>query len=264
MEPGVAAEWVERWGAQQERYAYRRTERFEVIVGLVRRATAGEPAPVVLDLGAGPGCLAARIAEAVPGCRVLALECDPVLVTLGRSWCGKRVQFLQRVVGAPGWSSGIPVGVTAVVSSTALHYPPLEQLRRIYADAHGLLRPGGLLANADHFSSPEVGAREPDHLEPWQSWWRSAAAAPELAEAFTVRRSMPAFEGDNGLSARAHLDELTAAGFVEATEVWRDRHSAVLVARTPRPGATMRSGPDELRQPLREQALLGVVERQPE
>jgi len=233
MEPAVAAAWVERWDAQQERYAYRRNERFDVIVELVRRATAGEAAPVVLDLGAGPGSLAARVAEAVPGSRVLALECDPVLVAIGRSWCGGRVQFSETVVGAPGWSSGIPAGVAAVVSSTALHYPPIDQLRRIYADAHGLLRPGGLLVNADHFGQPEQAADEPDHLEPWQSWWRSAAAAPELAEAFALRRLVPALEGDNELSARTHVEELAAAGFVDAGEVWRDRHSAVLAARRP-------------------------------
>jgi hypothetical protein len=108
-------------------------------------------------------------------------------------------------------------------------------LRGIYADIYGLLRPGGLLANADHFGSPDRSPHAPgtDHLQPWQSWWQKAARAPELAGAFTLRRSAPAVDGDNGLSVDDHLDELTAAGFVDAGVVWRDRHSAVLAGRRP-------------------------------
>ena len=236
MEPDVAAAWVQRWDAQQEHYAHRRQERFTTVVDLVRRATADQRDPVVLDLGAGPGSLAARVAEVLPGSRVLAFECDPVLVAIGRSWCGQRVEFVDQVVGAPGWSSTVPRPVAAVISSTALHYPSRQQLGGIYADVHALLRPGGLMANADHFGAPDLPVREtsPDHLEPWHSWWSSAAAAPELAEAFDLRRSMPSVDGDNGLSLREHVEELTAAGFIDADAVWRDRHTAVLAAWRPR------------------------------
>ncbi|WNV77626.1 class I SAM-dependent methyltransferase [Geodermatophilus sp. DSM 44513] len=233
MEQELAAGWVERWDAQQERYAHRREERFAVIVDLVRRATAGDRAPVVLDLGAGPGSLAARVADGVPGSRVLAFECDPVLVAIGRSWCGDRVEFVEEVVGAPGWSSTIPAGVAAAVSSTALHYPSLQQLRSIYADVHRLLRPGGLMANADHFGPPDRTPHDPAHLEPWHSWWRSAADAPELAEAFTLRRSAPAVNGDNRLTVQDHAEALTAARFVEVEAIWRDGRSAVIAARRP-------------------------------
>ncbi|MER7157900.1 methyltransferase, partial [Streptomyces lydicus] len=62
----TAARWVRRWEAQQQRYAVDREERLTVITDVVEDATAGRAAPLVVDLGCGPGALAARLAARLP------------------------------------------------------------------------------------------------------------------------------------------------------------------------------------------------------
>lgn len=231
----VAAAWVERWDRQQEHYADRRDERFAVVADVVRATAQGVPVPVVVDLGAGPGSLAALLAERVPGACVLAVDCDPVLLALGRSWCGDRVQFVDRLIGAPGWSAGLPAPVDAVVSSTVLHYFAPDLLQTVYGDAFALLRPGGVVVNADDFASADQRSSAATIGQPdaWQEWWQEAAAAPELADAFAARSARPAVGGDNGLSVEDHVRLLTRAGFSDPAAVWRATDSAVLAARRP-------------------------------
>ena len=67
--PEVAAEWMDRWDAQQEGYMADREERFAVLADIVAAAVADVPNPLVVDLGCGPGSLAARLAARLPGAK---------------------------------------------------------------------------------------------------------------------------------------------------------------------------------------------------
>lgn len=237
IDPALAQVWLERWDVQQEAYAHRREERCAVVAGLVSRAANGKRTPVVVDLGAGPGSLAVRVAARLPQARVIALEADPFLIALGQARYSDRVEFVQAVAGTGDWVDRIGTSpVTAVVSSTALHYPAPEVLAGIYRDLHGLLDGDGLFVNADHFPLPPELATLlrtwGDGGQGWNQWWSAAESDPGLAKAMTLRSSahLPG-GGDNGLTAEAHLALLDAAGFATAEVVWRDGPSAVLAAR---------------------------------
>ncbi len=237
LDSARAAAWVRRWDQTQEHYADHREARFAVMIAAVEEAVGEHRHPVVVDLGAGPGSLAARVAERVPAARIVAVEADPMLAALGKAWCGHAVEFTVIEAGAPDWRAQVSATPAhAVLASSALHYPPLPRLRELYADIAAWLTPGGILVNADHF--PDLGAAS--HIEdeesteqPWSTWWRQAAAAEELAPLFALRSASFA-EGaggqDNLLTAAAHLELLAEVGFMDGRVRWHRDRSGVVVA----------------------------------
>ncbi|MDX3733022.1 class I SAM-dependent methyltransferase [Streptomyces caniscabiei] len=243
----TAARWVERWERQQQLYAVDREERFEVIADLVEHVTRDRAVPLVLDLGSGPGCLAARLAARLPNADVLAVDADPLLLELGSAHYGPALRYVRTVIGEPGWLDALALErpVDAVVSTTALHYLGTETLRRVYRELAGLLRPGGILINGDHISpdstkvselAVDIGRRRSErtavpHIEDWDSWWAGAAADPELARLLAHRADTgrPHCEG-NDLTLSGHVTLLRDAGFEHVGPVWQVGPSHVLAA----------------------------------
>src|SRR4051794_24066002 len=84
LDQETAGTWIARWDAQQEGYVPDREERFTAMIDAVE-AAAGRPDPLVLDLGCGPGSLAGRILDRIPGATVVAIDADPLLLSLGRA-----------------------------------------------------------------------------------------------------------------------------------------------------------------------------------
>ncbi|WP_372482378.1 class I SAM-dependent methyltransferase [Streptomyces bambusae] len=247
MSTATAARWVERWESQQQHYAVDREERFEVIADLVEHVTFGRPDPLVLDLGSGPGCLAARIAARLPAAEVLAVDTDPLLLKLGSTHYGPSIRCVEAMIGAPGWLDALALDrpVDAAVSTTALHYLGKDTLRAVYTELAGRLRPGGILVNGDHISpdstrvselAGDIGRRYAERnaelaAEDWESWWSGAAADPELGPLLAARGAgrRPPCEG-NDLTLSGHVELLRAAGFEDVGAVWQVGHSHVLAA----------------------------------
>ncbi|WP_137991508.1 class I SAM-dependent methyltransferase [Streptomyces vilmorinianum] len=239
--------WVDRWERQQELYATAREERFHVVGDVVAHSTRGTRRPVVADLGCGPGSLAARLAARLPHARVLAVDHDPLLLALGSAVHGEAVRFVDAPIGAGPWAAALSaVGpLDAVVSTTALHYLPVDVLATVYEEVHELLRPGGVLVNADHLfpEDDEIGrlaaavasghdarrgSRPP---EDWRGWWAGLAADGRFGELLAEREVRGLDLGsDNGLTAQQHTELMRKAGFGAVGCVWRYGHSCVLTA----------------------------------
>ncbi|WP_327064867.1 class I SAM-dependent methyltransferase [Kitasatospora sp. NBC_01250] len=246
----LADTWVRRWERQQERYAVDREERFTVIADVVESVTGGQQAPLVVDLGSGPGSLARRIAARLPQARILAVDVDPLLLELGRSHAPDAARYVEVLIGEDGWLAELELEldgpVDAVVSTTALHYPAPERLREIYRELAAVLRPGGVLVNGDHLAPADpalarltaaVGRARAQRQgtgggEDWGRWWAEVRLVPEFAELLAARelRPAPASGDGNGLSAREHEELLREAGFREVGPVWQCGDSCVLVA----------------------------------
>ncbi|MCC3650427.1 class I SAM-dependent methyltransferase [Streptomyces sp. S07_1.15] len=240
--------WVERWEHQQEHYATDREERFTVIADVVEHVTAGRSRPYLLDLGCGPGSLAARLAARLPRAEIVAVDMDPVLLELGRVHHANTARYVDAVIGEDGWTGalGLDRPLDAAVSTTALHYLPEPDLLRTYRQLAALLRPGGALVNGDRLPPADarcaaltahVGRRRAErrhtcHHEDWTSWWTAAAREPELADLFSRReRRRPALGGNgNGLTPARHTELLRQAGFRRVTPVWQFGDSHVLTA----------------------------------
>ncbi|MER7840665.1 class I SAM-dependent methyltransferase [Streptomyces sp. NPDC096040] len=246
----TAKHWVERWERQQQRYAVDREERFTVIADVVEHISADRARPLLLDLGCGPGSLAARLAERLPDAEIVAVDMDPLLLELARTHRAGTARYVDTVIGDDGWTDALDLDrpLDAAVSTTALHYLPEPTLLRTYRRLAALLRPGGALVNGDHFpaagrSCAELTAhvgrcraeRSHSHAhEDWRSWWSAVAEDPELADLFTERERRlavhAASSGDYDLTAARHMELLRQAGFAQVAPVWQFGDSHVLVA----------------------------------
>ncbi|WP_432136527.1 MULTISPECIES: class I SAM-dependent methyltransferase [unclassified Streptomyces] len=246
----TAEKWVERWENQQRHYAVDREDRFTVIADLVEHTTAGRPGrPLVVDLGCGPGSLAARLARRLPAADIVAVDCDPLLLELARTHHADAARYVDTVIGADGWTRALFLDrpLDAAVSTTALHYLEPPALLRTYRQLAALLRPGGVLVNGDHFPPGDpalaelttaVGTRRAQRQrtqahEDWNAWWSAVADDPECADLLAERRHRQSATGTDSavrLSLPGHVDLLRRAGFGHAGAVWQYGDSAVLVA----------------------------------
>jgi SAM-dependent methyltransferase len=232
----------ESWDRQQEEYLPQREHAFAVLVELVE-AQAG-PEPRVLDLACGTGSIAARVLRAAPTAQVVAVDIDPVLLTIARGTFSddSRVSVVEADLADPRWVTELPAGqFDAVLTATALHWLESDQLRQLYVDLASLVRPGGLFANIDTMPTTESGLSQAvDRLResrmtsanPWESWWQAVSVDPELTAVLDKRHAV--FDARHHEEfippAEWHIEALQAAGFSEASVVWRSHQDALVAA----------------------------------
>lgn len=253
LDTSIAATWIERWDRQQETYLTDREERFRVVADVVE-AMAERPDPLVVDLGCGPGSLSARVLDRLPDAEVVGVDVDPLLLGLAAAAYGHRsgLRFVDADLRRPGWPEalGLTRPADAVISTTALHWLYEDELAATFRTIAGLLRPGGVFVDGDHFfdgpATPRIGSLNrvvadavarragvaPDDGA-WSSWWQEAEADPHLAELVASRATRPLEHGDNTVHYADHLRLLREAGFAETGTVWQHGVDRVLVAVLP-------------------------------
>ena len=254
-------QWINRWDAQQQWYMPDREERFTALIDAVEAGT-GRDDPLVLDLGCGPGSLAVRLLDRIPGARVIAIDSDPLLLTLGRAAYGglPGLRFADQDLRAPGWTGALALDrpADAAVSTTALHWLRAEALRDMYAQLATVLRPGGLLLDGDHLKEDETvaptlarlgealtervagrsagagaGDGQPGGREDWKAWWQAATSDPELAGPAAERQQRRLSEDHHGSESvllSEHVAALRAAGFAEIGTLWQYGDNRILCA----------------------------------
>lgn len=241
------AGWLRRWDDQQRSYHPLREQRFTAMLDVVADLLPADL--VAVDLACGPGSLAARLLARLPAARCLAVDVDPLLLTLGRNALGDaggRLTWVEADLRDPGWAGALGVDqVDAVLSTTALHWLPPGDLVRLYHDLAGLLGPGGLFLNGDQMdfgpdqptlrrASQAAAHRREDRAqgERWRDWWDAAAADPALADLVARRDEVghDAHHGHHTHGLDLHVAALREAGFAETGVVWADLDDRVLVA----------------------------------
>jgi SAM-dependent methyltransferase len=250
----TARGWIERWDRQQEESLPDREDRFTALIDAVQEGT-GRADPVVLDIGCGPGSLAVRLLGRLPRATVIAIDADPVSLTLGQAAYSDLpgLRFVDLDLRIPGWSArlGLERPADAAVSTTALHWLPEPDLRAMYAELAAILKPGGLLLNGDHFSldakeAPTLARldlalrqredlrRFPDgHAESWHAWWEAATADPVLSGPAAERSRRHVDSGHHGSESNqlaTHVEALRAAGFAEIGTLWQRGDNRLLCA----------------------------------
>jgi SAM-dependent methyltransferase len=252
-----SAAWQESWDRQQEGYLPDREHRFAALLDAVDAVTDGAP-PRLLDLAGGTGTISLRALARFPGAETTVVDQDPVLLALARaSLPGPRsapdgrgaARVLAADLGGPAWTAGLPhTGYDAALTATALHWLPAERVAALYAEVREVLRPGGILVNADYMPddglpglSKRLTARADARREAryragaalsWRDWWSRLAADDELRPLTAERaRIYPAEEHTAEWLPPVswHLEALRQAGFTETGVLWRGGADAAVV-----------------------------------
>jgi SAM-dependent methyltransferase len=214
-----------------------------------------------LELGTGPGPLAARLLDRFPRCRVVALDADPVLLAVGRRALrrfGGRITWVLADLRKRNWSARLPTRrVDCAVSSLVLHWLEANEIRSIYRTLGALVRPGGLVINGDFLrtdtpepgSAGRPGARAVSRSararaaalnafkSEWAEWWAEVVRDPRLADAVRERRArlpgaLPPRRRTgprSPVSLEVHERAMRDAGFRRTEVVWQERQFRVLV-----------------------------------
>ncbi|MTE20956.1 methyltransferase domain-containing protein [Streptomyces sp. TRM43335] len=244
--------WQADWDRQQEWYLPDREERFRAMLDAVE-ALVG-PEPKVLDLACGTGSISDRLLRRFPKATATGIDLDPALLTIARGHFADdpRAEFVRADLRDARWTDALPHrAYDAVLTSTALHWLRSDELRTLYGRIAGVVRQGGVFANADHMpddTTPRINEavnafhrarREREKAEgrqDWADWWKAAAADPALAEPTAERFRIfgnPA-EGDHADGETQpvawHVASLRAAGFAEARTVWASAADAMVLA----------------------------------
>ncbi|MDQ4072084.1 MAG: class I SAM-dependent methyltransferase [Actinomycetota bacterium] len=112
-----------------------------------------------LDLGTGNGRMIDLVLGVRPASRAVGLDFSAVMIDHARRRFADdgRVEIREHDLDEP-----LPLlgPFDAVVSGLAIHHCPDERKRDVYAEAYGLLRPGGVFLNLDHVASPTLRLHE--------------------------------------------------------------------------------------------------------
>jgi SAM-dependent methyltransferase len=221
----------------------RRAEQLQVSLALIE-LLAPEPTRI-LDLGSGPGSLARLALERFPSAQVVALDFDPVLLAIGQGALGEaggRLRWVRTNLATDEWAIALEgeAPFDAVISVATLHHFRGPRVRAIYRALAGLLRPGGVLLNAESMAAGRPGARlsrtvreaRTRWAEAPESWWPAVEADPVLGPLYRERRALlDRFPSHiRYVSAEAHTRALIAAGFAEAGVGWRHLDETIVAA----------------------------------
>lgn len=245
-------DWLRRWDAQQAGYVPEREARFTAMFDVL--AALLPDSFTAVDLACGPGSISQRLLAHFPAARVVAVDMDPVMLAIGHGalgTCGGRLRWIEADVASDDWASMLgDEQVDAVLSSTALHWLEPESLARLYGDLGRLLRPGGMVLNADHMpygpQMPTLTRLSDGHLDlQWsdeafaqrgietaEQWWASLRSE-DAFEQLLEQRDRRFADKQRPASTPNLDDQITAlrqAGFSEVGTIWQMLSDRVLLA----------------------------------
>jgi SAM-dependent methyltransferase len=211
------------WRDDELAAAWTSGDRLEELLTLPRRMTADLLAHAdpevrrILDVGSGPGAFLAAALARQPQAVGIWTDVSGAMCAIAQSRLaavGERVTF--RLADAADVAEvAAPGSLDAVLTSRMTHHLDAEGLATFYADAAGLLGPGGWIANIDHV---ELG-------EPWAG--RLATARLDLIppNPSPHRHDRPHPTLDDHLHALQRLDD------VEVAVPWRAYATVLVLAR---------------------------------
>lgn len=255
----AAPDWpalLRSWDRQQQGYVPQREQLIATMLDATE-AVVG-PTPRALDLACGPGTISARLLDRFPGARSVAVDIDPLLLAIGEGALGDRdgrLRWVDADLGAADWTPAIgtePFDVA--LTATALHWLSSAELVTTYRNIAAVLRPGGLLLNADRLEFDErsptcralsasvtearwQAAFTADDINDWQAWWESLGGHSTLDALLDTRRQRFAERQhsttppQSGITSLAlHTGALREAGFREVDTIWQDLNRRLLLA----------------------------------
>jgi tRNA (cmo5U34)-methyltransferase len=136
----------------------------------------------VLDLGAGTGLLAERVAAAVPDTTITLVDASADMLGLAPERLGAAWSRAEAVVA--DFTGELPAGpFDAVVSALAVHHLTDDAKRALFGRIHDMLTPGGVFVNAEQVAGP-TPSLDASYRTVWDAQTRARGATDaDLAEA---------------------------------------------------------------------------------
>lgn len=191
--------------------------------GLAKAAqiVAGATPQKVLDLGAGTGALSEAVLLHKEVAYLQAIDIDSDMLGKART---RLARFGARVGFSLGSFSDPLPNCDAVTASLALHHvPTLDDKRLLYGRIFDVLRPGGVLVNADVTMSTQAEEREASY-----SMWADHLVANGISRARAFEHFAEWAEEDTYFPLETELDAMREAGF-RAECVWKKPPNCVFV-----------------------------------
>jgi SAM-dependent methyltransferase len=155
-DPEYAADWAGRFEPTPDRLAL-----FDLMLSELRGRVP--PDGRVVELGIGPGYLAAHLLDSLPAACYQGLDFSRAMLDIAARRLRRhadRVAFTQADLLADGWWEALEGPVDAIVSTWALHdLGGQDKVEHVYAGCARALAPRGLLLNGD-FIKPAGAAQE--------------------------------------------------------------------------------------------------------
>jgi trans-aconitate methyltransferase len=202
---GWANGWPRSWDRLEEDLVPDRELRIRALLD-VFDAIAGRT-PTVLDLACGTGTVTCRLLDRFPGARSIAVDVDPVLLTIASATLASddRVRIVNADLRDPAWADALPRHVDAVLTATALHWLSKDAVQRLYGVLAHLVRSGGVFAHAEEMplaDLPRLGRglaqvererriqQQADAHVRWDAGWEKVARDPALQVATAERQAV--------------------------------------------------------------------------
>ena len=214
-----AAQVFEEQAASYETARRRLVPCFDAFYGTAVAALdlAGRPVRRVLDLGAGTGLLARRIAAARPGVELTLLDGAPSMLAEAPAGVATVVADLRDPLPAGPWD--------AVVSALAIHHLYDGEKAALLRRVHAALAPGGVFVNAEQVAGPTA------LLDDANATWHARRAAELGASDDEWSGAVERMRHDRTATVERQLAWLREAGFADADCLFKDHRFAVLFAR---------------------------------
>lgn len=222
-DPAFARAWTEE--NTEQPHSPLRDEQIGILIDILRAhfAATGLPARV-LDVGCGPGVVAARILDALPGADVTGVDGSPTMLELA----GERLApysgryRLARADFETITAADVPAGpYGAAVAVQAIHNGSDEGKRRTYAAARAAMAKGGLFLLCDRVrvSSPAVF---PAYLALWDrldAGFRERGWEHHEGRTYAEHTQSVEQRGDKPGSLEQNILWLREAGFAEVAPI---------------------------------------------
>ena len=172
----------------------------------------------VLDLGCGPGLMAAQILSAYPSASLTAFDLTAEMLEACRSRLGKNPSVTYQVGDFRNGAFGSDYDL--IVASLSLHHLTLSERPGFFKRALDSLRPGGVLISAEVIVDEDAEVRQQQY-----ALWRRFMSENGEDEAYWYGRHL---EKDHPATISGLLEMLEAAGFRRAGCFWRFINFAIV------------------------------------